>query len=75
MGEEKLSALVQESLSVATKTGAAKPSDFSRVIVDTTVQYRQARADHASALRAREAVQARQQVSAQAAYFSRTGRA
>jgi IS5 family transposase len=38
MGEEKLSALVQESLSVATKAGAAKPSDFSRVIVDTTVQ-------------------------------------
>jgi IS5 family transposase len=38
MGEEKLAALVQESLSVATRTGAAKPSDFSRVIVDTTVQ-------------------------------------
>jgi len=38
MGEEKLVALVQESLSVATRTGAAKPSDFSRVIVDTTVQ-------------------------------------
>jgi IS5 family transposase len=38
MGEEKLAALVQESLAVATRTGAAKPSDFSRVIVDTTVQ-------------------------------------
>lgn len=38
MGEEKLTALVQESLSVATRTGAAKPSDFSKVIVDTTVQ-------------------------------------
>src|SRR6266571_5768444 len=38
MGEEKLSALIQESLSVATKTGAMKPSDLSRVIVDTTVQ-------------------------------------
>jgi IS5 family transposase len=38
MGEEKLVALVQESLSVATRTGAAKPADFSRVIVDTTVQ-------------------------------------
>jgi transposase, IS5 family len=38
MGEEKLVALIQESLSVATKTGAAKPSDFSKVIVDTTVQ-------------------------------------
>ena len=38
MGEEKLVALVQESLNVATRTGAAKPSDFSKVIVDTTVQ-------------------------------------
>jgi len=38
MGEEKLLALIQESLSVATKTGAMKPSDLSRVIVDTTVQ-------------------------------------
>jgi len=38
MGEEKLVALIQESLSAATRTGAAKPSDFSRVIVDTTVQ-------------------------------------
>lgn len=38
MGEERLSALVQESLSVATRTGAAKPSDFARLIVDTTVQ-------------------------------------
>jgi hypothetical protein len=28
----------QESLNAATRTGAAKPSDFSRVIVDTTVQ-------------------------------------
>lgn len=38
MGEEKLAALIQESLSVATRTGAAKPSDFSKVIIDTTVQ-------------------------------------
>jgi IS5 family transposase len=38
MGEEKLAALIQESLSVAAKTGAMKPSDLSRVIVDTTVQ-------------------------------------
>jgi IS5 family transposase len=38
MGEEKLLALLQESLSVAAKTGAMKPSDLSRVIVDTTVQ-------------------------------------
>jgi transposase, IS5 family len=38
MGEEKLLALLQESLSVAAKTGALKPSDLSRVIADTTVQ-------------------------------------
>jgi IS5 family transposase len=38
MGEEKLQALVQESLSVATRTEALKPSDLNRVIVDTTVQ-------------------------------------
>lgn len=38
MGEEKLTALLQESLSLATRTGAAKPADFTRVIVDTTVQ-------------------------------------
>jgi transposase, IS5 family len=38
MGEEKLIALIQESLSAATRAGAAKPSDFSKVIVDTTVQ-------------------------------------
>ncbi|HET8974860.1 MAG TPA: IS5 family transposase [Pseudolabrys sp.] len=38
MGEEKLQALLQESLAVATKTKAIKPSDLNRVIVDTTVQ-------------------------------------
>ena len=38
MGEERLVALIQESLSVAARTGAAKPVDFSKVIVDTTVQ-------------------------------------
>ena len=38
MGEEKLVALIQESLAVATRTGAAKPADFAKVIVDTTVQ-------------------------------------
>lgn len=38
MGEEKLTALLQESLSLATRAGAAKPADFTRVIVDTTVQ-------------------------------------
>jgi IS5 family transposase len=38
MGEEKLQALLQESLSVATRTEAIKPSDLNRIIVDTTVQ-------------------------------------
>jgi transposase, IS5 family len=38
MGEEKLVALIQESLAVARRTGAAMPADFSKVIVDTTVQ-------------------------------------
>jgi transposase, IS5 family len=38
MGDERLQALLQESLAVATKTEAIKPSDFNRVIVDTTVQ-------------------------------------
>src|SRR5271168_1068254 len=38
MGEQKLAALIQESLNVATRTGAAKPGDFAKVIVDTTVQ-------------------------------------
>ena len=38
MGEDRLVALLQESLSVATRTGAAKPSDFTQVIIDTTVQ-------------------------------------
>lgn len=37
MGEERLQALLQESLSVAVKTGAAKPADFTRAVVDTTV--------------------------------------
>jgi IS5 family transposase len=38
MGEERLQALLQESLSVATRTKAIKPSELSRIIVDTTVQ-------------------------------------
>src|ERR1700730_14099996 len=38
MGEERLQALLQESLSVATRTEAIKPSELSQVIVDTTVQ-------------------------------------
>jgi IS5 family transposase len=38
MGEEPITALLQESLAVAVKTGAMKPADTRRVIVDTTVQ-------------------------------------
>lgn len=38
MGEERIAALLQESLHVALTTGAMKPSDTKRVIVDTTVQ-------------------------------------
>jgi len=38
MGEEKLVALLQESLATAVRGGAAKPADFTKVIVDTTVQ-------------------------------------
>lgn len=37
-GEDRLEALLQESLAVAVKLGAARPSDFTQVIVDTTVQ-------------------------------------
>jgi IS5 family transposase len=38
MGEDKLQALLQESLSVAVRTAAIKPTDLNRIIVDTTVQ-------------------------------------
>jgi len=38
MGEERVAALLQESLSVAIRTGAMAPRDTRRVIVDTTVQ-------------------------------------
>jgi IS5 family transposase len=38
MGEERLQALLQESLALATRSGAMKPRDLARVIVDTTVQ-------------------------------------
>ena len=38
MGEERLNALVQESLAVAVKTKALRIADLSEVIVDTTVQ-------------------------------------
>jgi IS5 family transposase len=40
MGEERIVALLQESLAVAVKTGAMRPQDTRRVIVDTTVQPR-----------------------------------
>jgi len=38
MGEVKLQALLQESLAVATRTEAMKPSDLARIVVDSTVQ-------------------------------------
>jgi IS5 family transposase len=38
LGEEQLVALIQESLSVAHKTGALTTRDLERVVVDTTVQ-------------------------------------
>jgi IS5 family transposase len=38
LGEEELVALIQESLSVAHKTGAIATKDLERVVVDTTVQ-------------------------------------
>jgi IS5 family transposase len=38
LGEETLSALLQESLAVAHKTGALATKDMERVVVDTTVQ-------------------------------------
>src|SRR6266481_2999594 len=38
LGEENLAALLQESLSVAHKTGALETKDLERVVVDTTVQ-------------------------------------
>ena len=38
LGEAQLSALIQESLSVAHKTGALATKDLERVAVDTTVQ-------------------------------------
>lgn len=38
LGEEQLVALIQESLSVAHKTGAIGAQDLERVVVDTTVR-------------------------------------
>jgi IS5 family transposase len=38
LGEEQLVALIQESLSIAHKTGALATRDLERVVVDTTVQ-------------------------------------
>jgi transposase, IS5 family len=38
LGEEQLTALLQESLSVAHRSGAIQTKDLERVVVDTTVQ-------------------------------------
>ena len=38
LGEEQLVALIQESMSVAYKTGALATRDLERVVIDTTVQ-------------------------------------
>jgi transposase, IS5 family len=38
MGAERMQALLQESLAAATRSGAIKPSDLARAVVDTTVQ-------------------------------------
>ena len=38
LGEEQIAALLQESLSVAHRTGALASKDLERVVVDTTVQ-------------------------------------
>jgi len=38
LGEDRLTALLQESLRVAHDTGALAPKDLERVVVDTTVQ-------------------------------------
>ena len=38
LGEEQIAALLQESLSVAHRTGAIEAKDLERVVVDTTVQ-------------------------------------
>jgi transposase, IS5 family len=38
MGEERIASLLQKSLAVAVKTGAMKPENTKRVILDTTVQ-------------------------------------
>src|SRR5215472_6409393 len=38
MGQEKLKALLQESLAVATRMDAMKPSELACVVIDTTVQ-------------------------------------
>jgi transposase, IS5 family len=38
MGAARLQALLQESLAAATRSGAIKPADLARAVVDTTVQ-------------------------------------
>jgi len=37
-GENKLKALLQESLAVATRTDAMKPSDLARVVIDAEIK-------------------------------------
>ncbi len=68
MGEERLQALLQESLAVATRSGAMKPGDLARVIVDTTVQSKNVTFPTDAKL---QAVQARQQGFAHAQDLSR----
>lgn len=38
MGEERLVALLQESLATATRTGAPAPADFAKAVIDASVQ-------------------------------------
>src|SRR5262245_24626458 len=38
MGQEKLRAVLEESLAVANRAGAVKASDLARGVIDTTVQ-------------------------------------
>ncbi len=50
LGEEELVALLQESLSVADKTGALATRDLERVVVDTTVQPKAIASDRCAAV-------------------------
>ena len=70
MGEERLQALLQESLSAASKTEAIKPSDLNRIIVDTTVQPKNVMFPTDAKL-LNQAVQARQPDAEETAHLSR----